>query len=59
MGDHKLREFGSRFLEAIREFLGSNPRQMFADEGFSAVPVFGRPGGSGGCAAGGEARRGP
>jgi hypothetical protein len=34
VGERKRREFGPAFLEAIREHLLRNPRQMFADDAF-------------------------
>jgi len=36
VGDAKLREFGSLFLTEIAGYLSSNPRQIFAEESFSA-----------------------
>jgi len=37
VGDAKLRAYASAFLEAIRVYLTSNPRQMFADEWTTAA----------------------
>ena len=38
VGDQKRREFGAAFLAAIREHLGTNARQIFADESFAPPP---------------------
>ena len=35
VGQKKLAEFGETFLGLIREFLGTHPRQIFADDSFS------------------------
>jgi ATP-dependent DNA helicase RecQ len=37
VGEKKLREFGGVFLKAIQDHLGSNPRQMFAEDSFGAM----------------------
>jgi ATP-dependent DNA helicase RecQ len=44
VGEKKLHEFGEVFLREIRNFLETNPRQIFADESFSApaAPVRSR-----------------
>jgi ATP-dependent DNA helicase RecQ len=44
VGEKKLHEFGEVFLREIRNFLETNPRQIFADESFSApaTPVRSR-----------------
>jgi len=42
VGERKLAQFGAVFLEAIAAWLGSHPRQMFADDSFRTRP--GRPG---------------
>ncbi|MGN6642087.1 MAG: DNA helicase RecQ, partial [Verrucomicrobiota bacterium] len=39
VGEKKLREFGAAFLDAIKTFLGTNPRQIFADDSFSEPAV--------------------
>ncbi len=39
VGDKKLGEFGAVFIQAIREFLETNPRQVFAEETFTARPT--------------------
>lgn len=36
VGEHKMREFGQRFLEAIGEHLGNHARQMFADDAYGS-----------------------
>ncbi|HSU55432.1 MAG TPA: RQC domain-containing protein, partial [Candidatus Dormibacteraeota bacterium] len=41
VGERKLQEFGAVFLKAIADHLGSNPRQIFADESF-VVPARAR-----------------
>ncbi len=40
VGDKKLREFGAVFMGEITSHLGSNPRQMFADDSFAAPAPF-------------------
>jgi ATP-dependent DNA helicase RecQ len=39
VGEKKLREFGEVFLNEIALHLATNPRQMFAEESFTAPPV--------------------
>jgi ATP-dependent DNA helicase RecQ len=39
VGERKLREFGAAFLAEIAAHLGSNPRQIFADDSFAAPPA--------------------
>jgi ATP-dependent DNA helicase RecQ len=39
VGEKKLREFGRFFLNEIALHLATNPRQMFADDSFTAPPV--------------------
>ena len=39
VGEKKLREFGEVFLNEIALHLATNPRQIFAEESFSAPPV--------------------
>jgi ATP-dependent DNA helicase RecQ len=39
VGEKKLREFGAPFLAEIAAHLGSNPRQIFADDSFTTPPV--------------------
>ena len=36
VGEKKLREFGAVFLAAIAAYLHGNPRQIFADDSFTA-----------------------
>jgi ATP-dependent DNA helicase RecQ len=37
VGEKKLRDFGAVFLAAIADYLGSNARQIFADDSFAPV----------------------
>jgi ATP-dependent DNA helicase RecQ len=39
VGEKKLREFGEAFLNEIALHLATNPRQIFAEESFTAPPV--------------------
>ncbi|MDB6068793.1 MAG: ATP-dependent helicase RecQ [Pedosphaera sp.] len=43
VGEKKLREFGSAFLAEIAAHLGTNPRQIFADDSFSAPAASAKP----------------
>lgn len=38
VGEQKLREFGQVFIQAITDYLQANPRQIFADDSFTAPP---------------------
>ncbi len=40
VGEKKQREFGAVFMGEITSHLGSNPRQMFADDSFAAPAPF-------------------
>jgi ATP-dependent DNA helicase RecQ len=39
VGEKKLREFGEVFLREIAEHLGTQPRQIFADDSFNTPPA--------------------
>ena len=41
VGEKKLREFGEVFLGEIAAHLQTNPRQIFADDSFTATPGIG------------------
>ena len=43
VGERKLREFGRVFLAEIGEHLRTNPRQIFADDSFTAEPAPPKP----------------
>jgi hypothetical protein len=38
VGEKKLAEYGAVFLGEIAAFLQTNPRQIFADDSFTAPP---------------------
>jgi ATP-dependent DNA helicase RecQ len=42
VGEKKLAEYGAAFLQEIATWLQTNPRQIFADDSFSAPSYFGR-----------------
>ena len=42
VGERKLAEYGSAFLDEIAAFLRTNPRQIFADDSFTAPPFRSR-----------------